>query len=388
MSEHHHVVVAGGGVAGAGCLYQLAQRGVRDCLLLEQAGLASGSSGRSAAFIETQYLDESRIRLCTWSLELYEWFARARGLRLAQIGKLLLSFTRDDCEAFDRSLACQRELGVDDSRVLDSTAVRRMFPQLRADDVVAALWGPRDGYTDPSQLCRIYVAGAEAVGCAVQTATQIVAIRARAGSGFELKTDRGPYTCEILINCAGAWAGALGSMMGLTIPVDGHRRQVVSLAFDPPATASMPIVVVPATPGDDATLYFRNDGDGRLLAGLHSETGGRSSAEHPDSYEREGDPGFQERLAARVKERLQAASKPRIVGGWSGLYPLSPDGELILGEVKAIPGFYNAVALGGNGIQLSAAVGRIVADLVVDGASELLPDPGRYGLERFDRVPT
>jgi sarcosine oxidase, subunit beta len=53
MANHYDAIVIGGGVAGASCAYHLAQHGLTDGLLLDQGGLANGSSGRSAAFIET-----------------------------------------------------------------------------------------------------------------------------------------------------------------------------------------------------------------------------------------------------------------------------------------------------------------------------------------------
>jgi len=140
---------------------------------------------------------------------------------------------------------------------------------------------------------------------------------------------------------------------------------------------------VPPTSSGSVTLYFREDGSNRILAGLHSETAGDGPAENPEGYRRDADASFKEDLAALLGAKLRAGHDLQTVGGWGGLYPLTPDGELILGEVAAVPGFYNAVGLGGNGIQLSAAVGRIISELIVDGESTLVPSLDRYLLERF-----
>jgi sarcosine oxidase, subunit beta len=386
MTEHHHVIVVGGGVSGASCLYHLAERGVPDCVLLEQGGLANGSSGRSAAFIETQYLDEERIRLCAWSLDLYERFARENGLRYAQIGKLLLGYSRQEIEAFERSVAFQQAIGLSESRVLDPGEVHVRAGSLRLDGLVGALWGPRDGYTDAGQLCQIYSGLAQARGCTTLVSTRVGAIRLGQDSRFVLDTDRGSFTCDILINSCGAWASQLGALLGISIPVTGHRRQVGIYEVAAPFPG-LPIVVVPPTADGSATLYFRQDGDGRILAGMHSEASGDGRAEDPESYRREADDTFKDGLAELLRGKLDPRYELRAVGGWGGLYPLTPDGELILGEVASMPGFYNAVGLGGNGIQLSAAIGQIVSELIVDGKSTLAASLDRYQLERFAEQP-
>jgi sarcosine oxidase subunit beta len=384
MPEHHRVILIGGGVAGASCLYHLADSGLTDCLLLEQGGLANGSSGRSAAFIETQYLDEDRIRLCTWSLDVYERFARDHGLRYVRTGKLLLGSTDEDLQAFDRSISLQRAIGSFEPRILDPAEVGALAPALRLDGLLKALWGPRDGYTDAGQLCQIYTRLAEERGSKTLVSTRVEAIRVEESGKFVLDTDRGQFTCDIVINSSGAWASQLAALVGVHVPVAGYRRQVGVYEIVP-LSGDLPIVVTSLGDDGSPTLYFRPDGEGRILAGLHSEVAGDAPADDPETYRRQADSSFTEELARLLRAKLDVRYELRTVGGWGGLYPLTPDGEFILGEAPGVPHFYNAVGLGGNGIQLSAAIGRITSELIVDGQSTLAPSLDRYLLERFDR---
>src|SRR5262249_40739608 len=91
-------VVIGGGAIGTSCFYHLARRGVRDVLLVEQGSLASGSSGRSAAVVETQYLTEAKIALTAWSMTVVRRLAREHGLPFVQHGYLRLGHTPEDLE--------------------------------------------------------------------------------------------------------------------------------------------------------------------------------------------------------------------------------------------------------------------------------------------------
>jgi sarcosine oxidase, subunit beta len=386
MTHHYRAIVVGGGVAGAGCMYHLAQLGLTDGLLVDQGGLANGSSGRSAAFIETQYLEDDRMRMCAFSLQVYEQLARESGLRFAQIGKLLLGFTSEDLDAFERSVSFQQSIGLDGAAVLGPEAVGKISPPLRTDDITCALWGWFDGYIDAAQLCRIYVADAEARGWTVGVSTQVRAIEVGSDPRFTLATDRGSYSCDILINASGAWAARVGALAGLEIPTAGYRRHVAVYEIAPGLDRPLPIVVVPPGNASATTLYFRHDGPDRILAGIHFEDPNGGLVDEPDVYDRSVDQAFTDELAAKVTARLKTPYELAAEGGWSGLYPLSADGDPILGEATELEGFFNVAALGGNGIQLSAAVGRITADLICKGRTDLIPEVDRYRLERFRAV--
>lgn len=67
------VVIIGGGIFGANLAYALATRGMRDIILLEQDGIASGSSGKATGGLRQQFADELDIR---FSLEGLAFYAR------------------------------------------------------------------------------------------------------------------------------------------------------------------------------------------------------------------------------------------------------------------------------------------------------------------------
>jgi sarcosine oxidase subunit beta len=383
MAEHHRTVVVGGGVAGCSCLFHLAARGVSDCVLLEKRGLANGSTGHAPAFIETQYLRPDRVRMCAYGLELYERFEREDDLRFVHVGKLLLGGDQD-LAGFAQSVAFQESIGFTGARVLGRSELAQLAPQLVVEGYAGALWGPRDGYVDPGQLARVYVAAAERRGARALVSTEVQSITVCTGGGFEIQTDRGRFACETLVNATGAWSGTFTRDLGIEIPVQGYRGQVARFDLDPPMAEPLPLIVEsPNSPGA-SLLYFREDGSGSILAGIHTDSVSSREVEDPDAYARLADAGFQLSVSILVRERFSRTYALNPAGGWAGLYPLTPDGEPILGEVAALPGLFNAVGLGGNGIQLSGAVGRVIADLMIDGNTDLLPSLDDYRLERFD----
>jgi sarcosine oxidase, subunit beta len=102
----YDVAVVGGGVAGASAAYHLAQRGA-SVVLYEREHLAAGSSGRSAAFIETLYADADRVRWTQFSARLYERLA----VPFVQNGKLQLAHDDAQLARYARTLELREDDG-------------------------------------------------------------------------------------------------------------------------------------------------------------------------------------------------------------------------------------------------------------------------------------
>jgi sarcosine oxidase subunit beta len=369
--------VIGGGVAGTSCAYHLARAGTQ-VLLVERTALAAASSGRSAAFIETQYTEPDQIRMCVHGRRLYDDLHETFGINFQVRGKLLLGRTPEERSSFESSVRLQRELGGDDASILEHDELVTRFPSLAFDRREFALYGPGDGYLDPVALCHAYAHAAVRAGATIQPSSQVDRLDALA-SGYRVHTDRETLSADALVIAAGAWTQNLAAMVDLPVPISGYRRQVTLL--EAPSINTQPLVVDPNTRA--GCLYFRDDGPGRVLAGLHSETRSDGATHDPDHYQRSADPEFGSRVRDLTRRRLKGAPALHLLGGWAGLYPITRDGRFVLGESNQRPGVFFCAGLAGNGIQLSAAAGEIVAQLVCDGDQTLLPDLTPYTPDRF-----
>jgi sarcosine oxidase subunit beta len=378
------VVVIGGGAFGASCFYHLCARGVRDVVLLEQATLGSGSTGRSAAVVETQYLAPDQVALCARSMRVFRWLEREHALPFVHHGYLRLGHTDDVVGRFHASVAMQREHGITDATVLAPAEVTRIVPALRVDDLTGALWGPSDGYVDAVRYCELLAALGRAAGGRVVQGMRATGLRLRGGRVTAVEAEGEPIECETVVNASGAWARRLGRAAGLVLPVDGYRRQLVQ--FEPPRRLAAPVpMVIDYVPGVEAEgLYFRDDTPARLVAGLHWEVHGDwERPEDPDAFRPAVDWDYAARVAEALAARYRGAGEFRVTGGWAGLYPLTPDSRPIVGPTPGVAGLYQALGGGGVGVQISPAIGAMVGDLITTGETAVEPGWEPYRLERF-----
>jgi len=132
----------------------------------------------------------------------------------------------------------------------------------------------------------------------------------------------------------------------------------------------------------DFALYLCPEAPDRVLCGLHSHAAveGHGVAD-PDAYAAGVAHATLEQLAAELLDRLPAWSDARLEPGWAGLYPVSPDGVFQVGPHPSAPRVVAVAGLGGVGLTVSAAVGRLAAEWAVLGeapgypfADALLPE--------------
>ena len=67
---------------------------------------------------------------------------------------------------------------------------------------------------------------------------------------------------------------------------------------------------------------------------------------------------------------------------WSGFYEMTPDHHAIIGPAPNVKGLYFVNGFSGHGVMHSPASGRITADLILKGHSDLI-DASQLSVERF-----
>jgi sarcosine oxidase subunit beta len=353
------VVVIGAGALGLCTAHELLERGVADVTVVDARHVAGASSGVSVGIVETQYLDPLAIEIRVWSMRAFARLERERGLQVVRNGYLRIAHDEPQLRAFSESVAVQATLGVEDAAVLDRAGVAALVPDMRCDDVAGGLFGPGDGYIDGHLYCSLLAEWIEERGGVVRAGCEVLG-----RDGDRLRTSAGEIACDVVVNAAGGWAGEVGALLGAPVAVLPERHQALHVRLPRELAYRMPSVMDYVPASGALGLYFRDDGPGRLIAGLHTE----EAVEHTvDALT------FTEQVAERFADRLPALAESGLGDVWSGIYPMSPHGAPVVGPAREDASIVTVAGAGGSGIQSSPALGAIAADWIVHGEPRAIP---------------
>ncbi|MDP9298349.1 MAG: FAD-binding oxidoreductase [Actinomycetota bacterium] len=372
-SESADVVVVGGGIVGASAAYHLAAAGAGRVLLLERAdAVGTGATGACAGGFRHQFSSRINIELSLASVPMILRFAEEHGLPLdvVQHGYLFLVRTPAEWEAFRIAADLQHTLGVD-ARLLSPDEAAELAPGISLEGVVGATYCPDDGIADPAGLTQGYATLARRAGAELRLGIDVGRIETAGGRVTGLTTTGGSIDTSVVVNAAGPWAGTLAATAGVDLPLESIPRMVVTTGRFPGVPERRTLVIDAAT-----SFYFHREGKGVLMG-----MGGRD--ERP-SFSTAVDERFvAERLlptALRIFPPLEAAG---VASTWCGLYEMTPDRHPIVGP-SPVGGLYLANGFSGHGFQHAPVVGKLLAELIVDGRARTV-DVAGLALERFAR---
>ena len=417
-SERADVLIAGGGVIGASIAAALVERGVSDvCVVDLDLHGNYASSELNAGGVRATWWQEVNIAACRDTIRYFSRHAEEFSLRHA--GYLWLY---DDAARFEQAVGrreLQTRLGLE-VELLDRVAVAERFPILdRAlDELVGATHSAGDGLVNPNAirqhyreraerggarfLNRHYVEGVEtseaepgarrvdsvhivevAKGDPADESRAIQQILTRHRVPPEAAIDHPSIRPDVFINALGAWSPILSSKLGVrdfAVPV---RRQISMLDVRSADLAPGVDLAALGMIVDASGAYFHPEGP-YVLAGY-------SPPEDPTGYDfsYDGEDFFQEQIWPRLAHRCSSFERCGHIRGWSGLYAVTPDCSGIAGTIPGFSNLYEAHSFTGRGVMQSYAIGRGMAELIVDGrytALDLTPlvaerftgDPGRW----------
>jgi glycine/D-amino acid oxidase-like deaminating enzyme len=375
MADRADVVIIGGGVAGCSIAYHLAERGVRDVIVVEKRFLASGSTGKSSACVRQHYSTAETCRMVLQSLRFFETFeerTRGRSASFVRVG-YLLGVDERMREMMEQSVALQQSQGIK-TRLVNPTEIHELEPRLRVDDFVSGCYEPESGYADPSLTTQGFAAAARERGVRTMEDTEVLEITVEGDRVTGVKTSRGDIAARVVVDAAGIWGDRVAKMAGVGVPLTICRHKINFFTRPPDSAHPHPLVYDFVN-----NIYTRPETGGLTLVGpLESEVEDRAD---PDHY-REG-VTFEETADAmeRAAHRFPVMEGGQVAKGYAGCFDVSPDWHPILDE-SPVTGFYIAVGFSGHGFKLSPAVGDMMAKLIVDGKTPT-DDVHAFRLSRF-----
>jgi sarcosine oxidase subunit beta len=368
-------VVIGGGIVGAATAFWLSRAGLSTLLVEKRDALSSLTTAASAECFRTQFTEKPMADLALTSVGMFENFKDVVGLphidiHVTQRGYLFV--TDDETQLPDLKKAVDRfhANGVTDAEYIGTDDLHKRFPFL-APKALGATFNERDGWLSTHEATYGFAKGAGDAQFFMKT--EVIGIQTDSKGVCAVDTDKGTISTRVVVNCAGPYAGIIGNMAGLDLPVRTVRRQKAYIKTShPDLPASAPFTVDLVNHG-----YWRPEAGGLLCAWVDPD-----EPESPPSDELPTDWDFAAESIHRVSrlnpflEKVSDNLRADDVNVSAGQYVYTPDDKPLIGPAGTVKGFYLNCGYWA-GVMLSPGAGQRIADLVT-GKLENKDNPLRY----------
>lgn len=365
------VIIIGGGLHGSSTALHLARAGVA-ALVLEKNYIGRHASGVNAGGVRTlsRHLAEVPLSLASreiW-LKIQDWVDDDCGFD--QNGQMRVAENEADVATLRTRQQTMLEHGFTHEEWIEPDEICSMIPAI-TPTIRGGLIVRADGSADPYRTTRAFRFKAQSLGARFMEGIVVQTIR-RIGGDWRIETDQGVFTAPILVNCAGAWADKIAQQMGEPVPLEPVGPMML-------VTTRMPHFLNPVVLGTGRALSFKQRENGTVLIG-----GGRLAYVDRDRNLSELD--FRQLgEGARTVCDLFPHMKDAVVSrGWAGIEASMPDGIPVIGPSSTESDLYHAFGFSAHGFQLGPIVGKITADLITKGETDLPIKP--FSITRFQQA--
>lgn len=379
------IVIIGGGVMGSSIAWHLREDGVRGAIAIVERDPTYGlaSSDRAMGGIRQQFASAVNVTLVRHSLRFWRRFDETMSVgdhvakaRFRPRGYLFLA-NEANAAALERRLGLMREAGARVER-LEPPEVARRWPGIVTDDLRFAVFGPEDGYANPRQVLRGFRAGASARGVEYLT-DEAVEITRQGGHVAGVRLRGGDTIAStVVVIAAGAWSAAIGRTAGIELPIAPQRQHLFRAALAETWPYRFPMTV------DPTGVHWRHEDDDREAA-RDTIIVARTRADEPPGFGMEPDLDLWTRVfRPPLVRRAPGLESAELLGGWAGLYEVTPDHNPLIGAHPAVGGLHVAAGFSGHGLMMSPAVGQVMSEIIRLGRARVT-EVSMLAPDRFDR---
>jgi sarcosine oxidase subunit beta len=262
--------------------------------------------------------------------------------------------------------ALAREHGIA-LELIGRNAIRDRYPWL-GDAAFGGSLCAADGQANPRLVAPAFARAARAAGADIREHAAVTEL-AQDGAGFRLRTGTGlEIAAGTLVNVAGAWGHEIASRFGEAVPEDVMAPNMC-------VSEPLPYFLEPGIGVCGGSVYIRQIPRGNVIFG-----GGRGVADRAEirAFPLALSTIEAARQTAELVPRLRHA---RIIRTWTGIEGVMPDHIPVLGPSRTTPRLFHAFGFSGHGFQLGPAVGAVLSELILDGAT---PTPiADFDIARF-----
>ncbi|MFX0064217.1 MAG: NAD(P)/FAD-dependent oxidoreductase [Candidatus Hermodarchaeota archaeon] len=354
----YDVIIIGAGSVGVPIALSLAQVGQKVCVVDKLASPGQGENKHAIGGIRATHTTKSKILTCLKSLEIFSSWEKKYGETIEWIegGYCFVVYKEEHENILKQALPFQKSYGLKIDWV-DREKIQNHVPGINPKNLRGGTFSPHDGSASPLVSINAFYREAMNQGAVFNFKETVIGFEISNGQIKKIKTNKGNYETNWVVNAAGAGASDIGKMLGLDLPVipDSHEAGVT----EPVQQFLEPMVVDLREEPGSKNYYFYQDKHGSLVFCITPQPPIVGTDIRSTSV-------FLPQIAKRMINLIPRLKNLKVRRVWRGLYPMTPDGSPIVGPVKDFKRYINAVGMCGQGFMLGPGLGDLIARIITD----------------------
>jgi len=365
------VVIIGGGVIGCSTAYHLAKLGWKDIVLLERAQLTAGTTWHAAGLVEAGgFFDATSVGMAKYTLDLISSLEKETSLSTGYkgVGMITLASSPARLEELRRVAVFDRHFGVPVEEI-SPKKVKEFWPLAYTEDILAGFYSPNDGRVNPIDFTMAIAKGARMGGVQIFEETAVTGITTENQRVTGVITDKGEIQAEYVVNCAGMWAGEIGKLVGVNIPLQPTEHYYLITEAIEGIDSKLPVLV-----DLDKYAYYREEVGG-VLFGLFEPVSAPWALDGvPKNFTfGEINPDW-DRMMPYLEDamkRIPALENAGVHKFFCGPESFTPDLGPMMGLAPELDNFYVAAGFNSLGILMGGGAGKVMAQWIADGVPDV-----------------
>ncbi|MHA1560756.1 MAG: NAD(P)/FAD-dependent oxidoreductase [Promethearchaeota archaeon] len=359
----YDVIIIGAGSVGVPSALALAKNGIKILVLDSLMSVGQGQNKAVIGGLRATHTQRAKIWMCQRSIEIFSSWKEEYGDDIGWLknGYCYVAYTPEHEKLFKNNIVIQKSYGLN----IDyhgPEKIKELIPGINENGLLGGTFSPDDGNASPLLFTNACYCQAMKFGAEFHFNEKIIDIFTENGKVSGVQTNKSKYSAKFVINAAGSHAKEVAKLVNIVVPVNPTSHEA---GISEPVKSFIKPMVVDIRPGEDIKFgdsknyYFYQNNEGQIVFCL---------TPNPPIYgfDNKETSVYLPQIAKRMILLLPRLKNLKIRRTWRGLYPDTPDGAPIVGKVKNLEGYINAVGMCGQGFMLGPGLGELIYRLVIN----------------------
>jgi len=358
MNKSYDVIVIGAGSIGVPVATEFAKEGQSVLVIDSLSSPGQGQDKKAIGGIRATHSDKGKILVCKRSIEIFSHWKEMYGDDIQWIsnGYSFPAYTKRDEKILRDLLKIQQGLDLN-IKWLSPEEYRELNPGINMEGLRGSTYSPEDGSASPLLFTQFSYLRAVEYGAEFRFNETVVGLQIENNKIASVRTNRGTYQSAHVLNAAGSFARGVSQMGGIDIPVnpDSHEAGI----SEPVKPFMGPMVVDIRKGRGSKNFYFYQNSEGQVVFCMTPDPSIWGIDNRATST-------FLPMIARRMIKIMPMLANLKVRRTWRGQYPMTPDGFPIVGRMKELENFYQAVGMCGQGFMLGPGIAELMYRIVTE----------------------